>query len=415
MKSRKRTSVVVVTALLWLASAANAQNFQVLHTFEGTDGLGPGALTVDSAGNLYGSAVWGGIHNCSSPGQSGCGTIFELSNSNWAFKLLYQFQSNTDGWSPNSPLTVGAGGNLYGTTLDGGIEGGWGTVFRLRRMCKDLRCNQTVWNKTVLYRFSPCDGAGTNGGLVFDGAGNLYGTTIEMCGHTGQAYELSPAQHLDGTWNKTTLHVFHGPPDGRWPEGPVTIDQFGNLYGISLGGGTSDMGTVYRLTRAGNGWMECVLYNFTGTTDGRKPIGNVIFDGSGNLYGVTNGDWQPSSIFELPPAGCDHGTVNPLFNFLPEEGAHLASGLVRDSNGNLYGAAPFGGANGYGSIYKLTFTISGWSYSSMHDFTGGADGANPQGPLVLFRGNLYGSALAGGDLGCHPGFGCGTVWTITLN
>jgi uncharacterized repeat protein (TIGR03803 family) len=279
-----------------------------------------------------------------------------------------------------------------------------------------LGCNQTVWNKTTLYRFGPCDGAGTNGGLVFDSAGNLYGTTIEMCGHTGQAYELSPAQNLDGAWNKTTLHVFHGPPDGRWPEGPMTFDLAGNLFGSTLVGGRSDLGTVYRLAPAGNGWTECVLYNFTGTTDGRKPMGNVIFDQSGNLYGVTNGDSQPSSIFELPPAGCDHGIASPLFDFLPEEGAHLASGLVRDSSGNLYGAAPFGGANGYGSIFKLTLTTTGWSYSSMHDFTGGTDGANPQGPLVLDRdGNLYGSALAGGDLGCRSGFGCGTVWMIARN
>ena len=101
----KNNPFLLTLPLLWLMSTANAQTFQLLHTFEGTDGLGPGALTIDSAGNLYGAAVWGGIHNCSSPGQSGCGTIFELSKSNWAFKLLYQFQSNTDGWSPNSPLT----------------------------------------------------------------------------------------------------------------------------------------------------------------------------------------------------------------------------------------------------------------------------------------------------------------------
>ena len=394
---------------------ANAQTFQLLHTFEGPDGIGPGALAIDGAGKLYGSAVRGGIHNCSSPGQSGCGTIFELSpeNSQWVFESLYQFKSNTDGWSPNAPLTLGAAGSVYGTTLDGGVEGGGGSVFRLWPSCKDPGCQQITWNKTLLYRFGQCDGAGTNGGLVFDNTGNLYGTTIEMCGHTGQAYELSPAQKLDGTWNKKTLHVFYGPPfDGRWPVGPMVFDQAGNLYGTTLGGGSGDLGTVYRLTRAGNVWTECVLYNFAGGSDGRKPMGNLIY-ASGNLLGVTNGDWQPSSVFALPPSDCGNGIVTPLLNFLPGEGAHLTSGLVADSAGNLYGAAPLGGANGFGSVYKLTFASNGWSYSSMYDFTGGADGSNPQGPLVLdSQGNIYGSAAAGGDSNCNSGMGCGTVWMI---
>ena len=145
-------------------------------------------------------------------------------------------------------------------------------------------------------------------------------------------------------------------------------------------------------------------------------MGNVIFDRAGNLYGITNGDWQPSGIFELPPASCGSGTVPPLFDFLSGEGADLVSGLVMDAAHNLYGAAPLGGAYGYGSVYKLTSTAIGWSYSSMYDFTGGADGANPQGPLVLDgHGNLYGSAATGGDLRCNSGTGCGTVWMITPN
>jgi uncharacterized repeat protein (TIGR03803 family) len=350
----------------------------------------------------------------------GCGTVFELSpkNSSWVFKPLYQFQNNLDGFSPNSPVTVGAGNNLYGTTLDGGVEGGGGTVFRLRPNCTDPKCNQITWSKTILYRFGQCDGAGTNGGLVLDAAGNLYGTTVEMCGHTGHAYELSPGQSMNGVWNKATLHIFHGPPaDGRWPEGPMTFDRAGNLYGTTLGGGNKDLGTVYRLTPAGSGWSSCVLYSFKGLSDGRKPITSVIFDRSGDMYGTTNGDWQPSSVFELPPSGCGAGSVTPLFDFLPGQGEHLASGLIMDASAtNLYGVAPLGGAHGFGSIYKLTVAGSGWAYSSVYDFTGGSDGANPQGPLVLDSyGNLYGSALAGGDPGCNAGKGCGTVWMIAVN
>jgi len=409
MKATIKLVLPALAALLMLTTPANAQTFQLLHTFEGTDGRASGALTLDGAGNLYGAAAEGGIKNCPAPNNAGCGTVFELQNSNWNFKTLYQFQSRTDGWSPNSPLTLDASGNLYGTTLDGGIEGGGGTVFALRRICGGLSCNQVVWSKTVLYRFTSCDGSGTNGGLVFDISGNLYGTTIEYCEqHTGEAYELSPAQNLNGTWNRTRQYVFNGPPDGRWPVGPIVSGQAGNLYGSTLGGGNSDLGTVYRLTPAGNTWIECVLYNFTGEADGRKPIGNLIFDRSGDLYGVTNGDSQPSGLFELPPAGCNSGTVSPLFAFLPPGGASLASGLVMDAAGNLYGSAPLGGQYGLGSVYKLKWTGTEWSYFTEHDFTGGTDGAHPQGPLVLdAAGNLYGSAAAGGDPGCNSGSAAG--------
>jgi uncharacterized repeat protein (TIGR03803 family) len=408
--------------LLALVPTANAQTLQVLHTFEGTDGFNPGALAIDQAGNLYGATVDGGINNCSSPGEVGCGTLFELRNSNgtFTFSTLYEFQSNTDGWSPNTPLTVGPADILYGSTLDGGIEGGGGTVFSLKRTCLDLGCNQVIWTKTVLYRFGQCDGAGTNGGLVQDGSGNLYGTTISTCDRTGQVYELSPAQGLQGIWKKTTLHLFKGPPvDGRWPEGPVVFDQHGTLYGSTEGGGISDYGTVYCLSPQGSTWNETLLHSFVGS-DGRDPIGSLVFDPAGNLYGTTYGDTQPSSAFELsPPPGGDScgGTwsMAASYPFPPGQGQYLNSGMVMDSAGDLYGASWSGGANGFGAIYKLTPMIGGWSYSPVYEFTGGSDGYSPQGPLVLDgKGHLFGSAAFGGDPNCNSGKGCGTVWMITL-
>ena len=413
MKARLLCTLMALALLVAPAQPTSAQSFQLLHTFEGTDGIAPGALVMDQAGNLYGSAAEGGIINCSVPGNIGCGTIFKLTNGTSAFSTLYQFQSNADGWTPNSPLTIGTGGILYGTTLDGGIEGGYGSVFRLRPTCKDLGCQQMVWNKTILYRFGQCDGAGTNGGLVLDTIGNLYGTTIEMCGHTGQVYELSPGHNLDGTWNLARLHIFQGPPnDGRWPEGPVVFDQAGNLFGSTLGGGTLDEGTVYKLIPQGNGWSECVLHSFTGV-DGKDPLGSLVFDPQGNLYGVTYGDSQPSSVFEFTPSGCSGNlTRSP---FVPGQTQALASGLVMDQDGNLYGVSQRGGEYGFGAVYELTPAGSGWAYSAIYDFTGQSDGAYPQGPLVLNGGKLYGSTTAGGDGNCNPGRGCGTVWMITMN
>lgn len=410
MKTKATLNLIMAAALFALAVTSNAQTFQLLHTFEGADGIGPGALAVDPAGNLYGATYEGGILNCSP--YPGCGTAFELSKQSWALTTLYKFQSKNDGWSPNSPLTIGAGGILYGSTLDGGIEGGGGTVYSLKRNCLDLGCNQVVWTKTTLYRFGQCDGAGTNGGLVLDNTGNLYGTTIERCGHTGQVYELSPAQGLQGTWKLTILHWFQGAPnDGRWPEGPVVFDQAGNLYGSTLAGGGNDLGTVYELS-AGS-WGESILHSFSGQ-DGMDPIGNVILDRSGNLYGITYGDTQPSTAFELAPAN-NQWTISSLHAFLPGQAQSLTSGFVMDAAGNLYGAGG-GGAYGHGEVYKLTHIANGWLYSSVYDFSGGSDGANPVGPLVLdANGNLYGSAMAGGDANCNSGMGCGTVWMIKLN
>ncbi len=366
---------------------------------------------MDSHGDLYGTASRGGIDNCS---NFGCGTVFRLSSSQsgWSFTTLYKFQSKTDGWSPASPLTLGPGGTFYGATVDGGIEGGGGTVFRLAPLCTDPGCKQIVWTKATLYRFGQCDGAGTNGGLVLDRSGNLYGTTITMCGTTGQVYELSPAQGLRDGWRKTLLHAFAGPPsDGRWILDTLSIDQSGNLYGPTFAGGTSDAGTVYRLSLQGSTWKEDLLHVFPGENPAH-PVGNLIADSSGNFYGIGHGDPGPSIAFKLTNTG-DSWVLTTLYTFLPGQAQALSSGLVMDAAGNLYGVGG-GGALGYGAVYELTQTPNGWSYSTIYDFNGGSDGASPSGPLTIdAAGNLYGSAAAGGDLNCTPGVGCGTVWVIT--
>ena len=399
-----------LVVLLTLVYAAQSQTFQVLHTFEGDEGISPGALVRDSSGNLYGTAARGGIDNCST---LGCGSVFELSpsQSGWSFATLYKFQSTTDGWSPASPLTIGPGGIFYGATVDGGIEGGGGTVFRIAPHCADPGCKQRLWTKATLYRFAQCDGAGTNGGLVLDRAGNLYGTTIAACSHRGQVYELSPARGLRDYWSKTVVHAFAGAPsDGGWILDTLLIDSSGNLYGSTFSGGGSNVGTIYHLSRQGNAWREDLLHVFRGL-DVIHPIDSLISDSSGSLYGVTYGDQQPSIAFELTNSE-GSWVFTQLHTFLPGEAQALTSGLVMDAVGNLYGAGS-GGAFGYGAVYKLSQTSNGWSYSTLYDFTGGSDGSNPSGPLAIdASGNLYGSASAGGDRNCNTGNGCGTVWVI---
>lgn len=185
-----------------------------------------------------------------------------------------------------------------------------------------------------------------------------------------------------------------------------------------MGGGRSDAGTVYQLTPAGGKWTERTLYNFVGP-DFTHPIGNLIFDRSGNLYGTTIGDPQPGGAFELT-ASDQTWTISRLYSFLPEQAQVVSSGLVMDSAGNLYGVSQQGGAHGFGTVYKLAPNVApanfGWSYSKVYDFTGGSDGAGPSGPLVLdAKGNLYGTSAAGGDTSCNSGKGCGTIWTISPN
>ncbi len=413
MHRRFLSAFYLFSVLLALTYAAQAQTFQVLHTFEGPDGTSSGALVVDSQGNLYGTASQGGINNCNT---FGCGTVFELSpsQSGWSFATLYKFQSKTEGWNPAAPLTIGPGGIFYGATVDGGIEGGGGTVFRLAPICTDPACKQKLWSKTTLYSFGACNGAGTNGGLVLDKAGNLYGTTIAACTKRGQVYELSPAQEIQGNWNLTVIHPFAGAPsDGGWLLATLLIDNSGNLYGPTFSGGSSNVGTIYRLSHQGKAWEEDLLYVFNGL-DVIHPINSLISDSSGNFYGVTYGDQQPSVAFKLSNVD-GSWEFSPLYTFLPGQAQELTSGLVMDSAGNLYGVGS-GGVFGYGAVYKLTQTPNGWIYSTEHDFTGGSDGASPSGPLTLdTNGNLYGSASAGGDLNCIPGIGCGTVWMITPN
>ncbi len=413
MHGRFLSTFHLVCVLLALAGAAEAQTFQVLHTFEGPDGINPGALVVDSGGNLYGTAAHGGIDTCS---NTGCGTVFELSPSQagWSFATLYSFQSMTDGWNPAAPLTIAPGGFLYGATTDAGVEGGGGTVFRLLPTCGDPACKQSRWIKTTLYSYGECDGAGTNGGLVLDNAGNLYGTTITMCGFTGQVYKLSPAQGLQGGWRRTLVHAFAGPPtDGRWELGTLLIDRSGTLYGPTFLGGSDDAGVIYRLTPQGSSWKEDLLHVFTGL-DVLHPVGNLISDSSGAFYGVTYGDQHPSIAFKLANVG-GSWVFTQLYAFLPGEAQGLTSGLVMDAAGNLYGVGDRGAYN-YGAVYKLTATANGWSYSTLYDFTGGADGSGPSGPLAIdAKGNLYGSTTAAGDPNCNNHNGCGTVWTIKVN
>jgi uncharacterized repeat protein (TIGR03803 family) len=406
-------SASLVCALTILSlQPAQAQTFNVLHNFTGgMDGSSPYAgLSLDQAGNLYGTTSAGG---------SGYGAVFELSRkgSGWVFRPLYSFAGGGDGEGPVARVVVGPNGTLYGTTYAGGVSGcsggyGCGTVFNLRpspTVCRAVLC---PWIQTVLYRFNGgSDGANPLfGDMVFDPSGNLYGTTENGGGvgcsgsGCGTVFELSP---IAGGWTEKILYRFTGEgSDGANPYAGVTFDRGDvHLYGTTNSGGTASNGTVFQLSPEGSSWMETVVYSFQGPNDGYSPIGGVIFDPSGLLTGTTSsGGLNGGGIaFQLNSIYAE----NVLYNFAgPVEGGPYGN-LTADAAGNFYGLAYDDGAYGNGSIFKLSPSQGGWIFTDLYDFTGGSDGRCPYGG-VLFdgEGNLYGTAAGGGQ------YGNGVVWKL---
>jgi uncharacterized repeat protein (TIGR03803 family) len=398
------TGRTLAAALVMILSTYAAQaQFSVIHSFAGSDGRYPySGLTIDRNGNLYGTTELGGANDR--------GVVFELtsSGSGWTLTPLYSFQTGNDGGYPYAGVTIGPDGALYGTTTGGGgseCANGCGTVYRLTPpalACKTALC---PWNETVLYRFTgAADGQYPCSGVIFDQAGNLYGTAIQG-GATGNGvvYELARTQ---GGWTQSVLYTFSGAADGGTPFSHVTFDSAGNLYGNTIEGGAYGEGTVYELMPSGSGWIETVLYSFTGGMDGSSPYGGVIFDALGNLYGnAATGGASPNSgtAFELSPAG-GSWTFTLLYGYssLGEGGINPHDAPIMDASGNLYGTLDSGGippAND-GTVYELTPSNAGWTYTSFHNFAGGADGLDPFGSLVFdASGNLYGTASFGGANG----------------
>jgi uncharacterized repeat protein (TIGR03803 family) len=391
-----------------LTQLAQAQTFTVIRNFTGgADGAAPTAgLTIDRAGNLYGTA---------SVSPNGDGVVFRLSrrNSGWILTPLYSFQGGHDGSVPYGGVSIAADGNLYGTTYAGGL--GYGTVFKLQPspvVCVTALC---PWTETVLYRFAGGDD-GANplyGNLVFDQTGSVYGTTSN--GGSSRGGTVYKVTHSGGGWTESVLYSFAGLTDGLDPVSGVIFDQSGNLYGATVQGGAYFLyGTIYELTSSGTGWMENILYSFSGGTDGGNPYGSPIFGMSGNLYGTAwfGGSNDGGTVYQLTPANgtWDFGLV---FSLQGEGNGGPTGSLTMDALGNLYGTTFSDGVYGSGSVFKLTPTDGGWTYTSLHDFTAGDDGAGPWGGVAFdASGNMYGTTSSGGGAGCG-GIGCGVVWEIT--
>ncbi len=402
-------SLCATPALAVAIQSAQAQTYQVIHNFTGADGATPYSLTIDRGGSLYGTTYAGG--------QADAGTVYKLTpkNSGWVFSSLYSFSGGADGANPGATVKIGPDGAPYGTTVGGG-DRGQGTVFKLRppaTACKTALC---PWTETVLHRFSGSpDGSNPFAAVAFDNAGNLYSTTLFGGSFdNGTVFKLTPS---GGGWTDSVLYSFQG-GNGTGPYAEVIFDSVGNLYSTTYSEGSGNNGTVFRLTPSGGGWTENNVYDFQGGNDGGVLFAGLISDPSGNLYGATlcYGSGGGGTVFQLTPSG-GSWTFSLLHSFTWNGTCGNLPGpwysLSMDQAGNLYGTTQEGGANGVGTVFKLAPSGGGWTYTDLHDFTGGSGGYGP-GTNVVFdsQGNLYGTAqFSTGN--CNGQLGCGLVWEVT--
>jgi uncharacterized repeat protein (TIGR03803 family) len=329
---------------------------KVLYSFLGWmagDGQYPAAgVILDSAGNLYGTTQQGGVY-----GLAG-GIVFELTpgaNGQWTETILHSFTNigdpGGDGYQPWAGLTFDADGNLYGTTVMGGLYD-TGTVF-------ELSPDAGSWTETLIYSFTNSNGNGEApySGVIFDASGNLYGTTPNGGKYDyGIVYELSPPQHEGGAWTETVIHGFQGGSDGKYPlYANLILDKEGNLYGTTVVGGKANTGTVFELSPDTNGlWKESRLFAFPADgLDGAGPVAGLIFDAGGHLYGTTaQGGIADScdndgcgTVFQLTPVGGGKWSEAVLLRFPAngKSGLWPSSSLALDKKGNLYGTTQNGG------------------------------------------------------------------------
>lgn len=319
----------------------------VLYSFEGgADGSQPEAgMIFDPSGNLYGTVIYS--------------DAFELSRSDggrWTETVLHSFNGGDDGLNPVGNLVRDAAGNLYGTTEHGGVSRSSGTVFELSPT------QGGGWTETVLHNFSldGLDGITPLAGMVFDAAGNLYGTTNEGGKFEyGTVFKLSP--NGSGGWTETILHSFGSGTDGQGPLAGLVFDAAGNLFGTTRLGGIYGFGTVFELTPNGSGkWTERVVHNFGDSTDdGLLPeYGSLAFDADGNLFGTTDAGGNhknDGAVFELKPDGNGGWSESVIYNFNRDSGGYQPySGVTLDAAGNLYGTTAYGGTYGLGTVFELT-------------------------------------------------------------
>ena len=407
----------LIALLCGFALSAGATNpLKILLGFNGPNGSSPtDTLVADANGNIYGTTTQGGLHND--------GVVFELTptaQGPWKETILHNFAGGNDGVNPWAGVIFDNEGNIYGTTGFGGgsasCTSGCGIVFQL------IKDSGGTWTEHILYTFSGKSDGSNPVGLAIDAAGNLYGTTeaggSQNCTDgCGTIFKLTPSP--SGAWKKTVLHFFRtGPTDGANPDATLVFDSQGNLYGTSNGGGNTGCyflgcGTVFELKPApGGGWSYQVIYFFGVAPDGFGPVGALVFDKQGHLFGTTvvgGGtscpDYGCGTLFELTPQGNNPWTESVLYRFQGgEDGAFPYAPLVFSPEGNIYITTEAGGhaqtcaGFGCGTLEGLTPSGSGTLTGNVLIHWGASPGIEPWAGLIIdANGNLYGTVREGGS------------------
>jgi uncharacterized repeat protein (TIGR03803 family) len=411
-----RLGALSMLALSASLNSVHASSLIVLHAFHGgSDGSFPeSSLIRDPAGNLYGTTNAGGGGPCNN-GQ-GCGTVFKVLPDGTTTVL--HAMNGTDGENLLSGL-LRDGSNLYGTATFGGLNtcGGptCGTVFKIAG-------DGTF---TGLHDFSgyPTDGAQPLGALLKSASGIFFGVTQRGGGSQSCSSNLGCGTifEINKYGPEAVRYHFLGGADGISPMGPMVSDSSGNLYGVTQSGGNSDCqcsGTIWKFAPDGT---HTVLYSFSGGSDGSTPNSGLISDSAGNLYGVTAfaGNLSCSNglgcgtVFKLAM----DGTLNVLHQFSAGSDGKFPAGILAiDKKGNIFGETSSGGGNGCsgngcGTLFEITPT---GLYGVVYNFSGLSDGSSPSGGLIKGKGKvLYGVTTVGGDSTCNDGGGCGTVFKFT--
>ncbi len=392
-----KTALALTFALAVLPSSTRAQaqtySEATIYSFSGgAGGSEPlfSGLTRDKEGNFYGTTVSGGAY--------GHGTVFKVASSGDQI-VLHSFGEGHDGRSPIGGVVLDGVGDLFGTTNGGGIQKGkcaqgCGTVF-------EILANG---DEKILHDFAGVqqgDGALPVGTFIRDAAGNLYGTT-----EVGGAFDYGTIFKIDSAGNETVLYSFGTLPDAEYPEAGLIEDSSGNFYGTTSSGGRAGFGTVFEFDKSGH---ETVLYSFGSQPDGSNPNTALLRDSAGNLYGTTylGGSAGLGTVFKINSKGQE--TVLHNFGSLgATDGAYPESALIRDGQGNLYGATIQGGTGGNG-LEGIAFQITPQgAFNVLYNFSGQPGPATPAGPFLLdSSGDLYGASPSGGTTNN------GTVYKLT--
>ena len=353
-----------------LPAARAAFNLSTIHTFNAaTDGnVTYPALVQGADGKFYGVNSTGG--------RSNNGTIFSLNSGGGAFIVLNTFTQTNQGTTPEGALVQARDGNFYGTTNTGG-SGSYGTLFQVI---------PTTGKLAILANFTNGDpGANPVGALTEGIDGLLYGTAQ----YGGVNNDGTVFQTNLSTGSTKTLATITGGLAGIYPQSDLIQATDGNFYGTTAQGGTSNLGTFFRVSPTGT---LTTLYAFTGNADGARPLRGVIQGTDGAFYGVSNqgGTYGGGAVFRFTVSG-NTATITPLYSFVPivGQGSNPLGSLTLASDGNFYGTSAGGGAYGAGTIYSVTPT---GGYTLLYSFTGGNDGAAPVGGLTQGSdGKLYGT------------------------